>query len=317
MGQNISMIVTKQKTDNISKDIIHFIDYNYLVLPLDLDGFEVERIIEELVQFDTLENIINAKNKLSSESKKVINLIDNLNINTFVLSHYSEHGDMPIDVFDFIVKESKVIKNKTNDVEDILNYFTDFTNDIDFEKYWNFKRCLHHFNKEKEKTYFVVEVKASGPIPSDYSMIAFGAVIVDNSLKRTFYGKLKPISNKSIYGHHGLSEIEIQKFAEPEKVMNEFYEWISINSIGKPIFVSPNNGFDYRFISWYFHKYSIENPFIENNNEYNNNSININDIYKGRKSNLDLNWKNLRGKEYTNAVDDAIQSAKIFKQITE
>ena len=52
-------------------------------------------------------------------------------------------------------------------------------------------------------------------------------------------------------------------------------------------------------------------------NEYNNNSINISDIYRGNNSNLDLNWKHLRGKKYTNAIDDAIRSAEIFIKITE
>ncbi len=317
MGQNISMIVTKQKTDNIPKDIIHFIDYNYLVLPLDYDATDIEEIIEEFIEYDTLEDIINSSQKLSDKSKIVIELINSLNINTFVLSHYSEHGEMPIDVFDFIIKDSKVIKKKSIDVEKTLDYFTDFNDNIDLEKYWNYKSCVHHFNKEKDKTYFVVEVKANGPIPGDYSMIAFGAVIVDSALNKTFYGKLKPISDKSIYGNHGLSEIEIQKFEKPEKVMNDFQEWISENTKGKPIFVSPNNGFDYRFISWYFYKNTINNPFIEYNNEYNNNSINLGDIYRGSKSDLDLNWKHLRGKKYINAIDDAIISAKIFKEISQ
>ncbi len=34
--------------------------------------------------------------------------------------------------------------------------------------------------------YIVVDVEADGPIPGDYSMIWFGAVIVEPGLKRTF-----------------------------------------------------------------------------------------------------------------------------------
>lgn len=38
-------------------------------------------------------------------------------------------------------------------------------------------------------------------------------------------------------------------------------EWIRINSKGKPVFISDNNGFDWMFICWYFHHFIGENPF--------------------------------------------------------
>ncbi len=47
-------------------------------------------------------------------------------------------------------------------------------------------------------SYIMVDIEADGAIPGDYSMISFGAVIVDDKLDRTFYGKLKPISDKWI-----------------------------------------------------------------------------------------------------------------------
>ena len=37
----------------------------------------------------------------------------------------------------------------------------------------------------------MVDIEADGPIPGDYSMICFGAVVVEPSLNKTFYGKLK------------------------------------------------------------------------------------------------------------------------------
>jgi hypothetical protein len=45
-------------------------------------------------------------------------------------------------------------------------------------------------------SYVMVDVEADGPIPGDYSMISIGAVIVEPSLEKTFYGKLKPISDQ-------------------------------------------------------------------------------------------------------------------------
>jgi hypothetical protein len=47
-------------------------------------------------------------------------------------------------------------------------------------------------------TYIMVDVESDGPIPGDYSMISFGAIVVEPSLVRTFYGRLKPISDKWI-----------------------------------------------------------------------------------------------------------------------
>lgn len=46
--------------------------------------------------------------------------------------------------------------------------------------------------------YVMVDVEADGPVPGDYSMICFGAVIVEPQLNRTYYGRLKPISDKFV-----------------------------------------------------------------------------------------------------------------------
>lgn len=41
----------------------------------------------------------------------------------------------------------------------------------------------------------VIDVESDGPCPSLYSMISFGAVVVEPSLTRTFLGRTAPISN--------------------------------------------------------------------------------------------------------------------------
>ena len=41
----------------------------------------------------------------------------------------------------------------------------------------------------------MVDIESDGPIPGDYSMVSFGAVVVDGQLDKTFYGKLRPISD--------------------------------------------------------------------------------------------------------------------------
>jgi hypothetical protein len=39
-------------------------------------------------------------------------------------------------------------------------------------------------------SYFMVDVEADGPIPGRYSMISFGAIVVEPGLQRTFYRRL-------------------------------------------------------------------------------------------------------------------------------
>ncbi len=45
-------------------------------------------------------------------------------------------------------------------------------------------------------SWIMVDIEADGPIPGDSSMVSLGAVVVESGLKRTFYGELKPISEK-------------------------------------------------------------------------------------------------------------------------
>ena len=110
----------------------------------------------------------------------------------------------------------------------------------------------------------MVDVESDGPIPGDYSMISFGAVIVDEALNKTFYGKLKPISEKWLPDAlkiSGFRREETLDFKEASDVMLEFQSWIENNSPSRPLFFSDNNGFDWQFINWYFNHFLNNNPF--------------------------------------------------------
>jgi hypothetical protein len=37
-------------------------------------------------------------------------------------------------------------------------------------------------------SYIMVDIESDGPVPGDYSMVCFGAVVVEPGLERTFYG---------------------------------------------------------------------------------------------------------------------------------
>jgi len=94
----------------------------------------------------------------------------------------------------------------------------------------------------------MVDVETDGPIPPDYSMVCFGAVIVDESLDKKIYGELRPISENWISDRlniSGFSREQTLKFNDPEFVMTEFENWLKLNVKDKPVFISDNNGFDW------------------------------------------------------------------------
>ena len=157
--------------------------------------------------------------------------------------------------------------------------------------------------------FIMVDIESDGPIPGDYSMISFGAVLVDDKLDKTFYGRLKPISDKFIpeaLAVSGHSRNEVLTFDDPKYVMIEFEKWILATSKDRPIFISDNNGFDWMFICWYFHHFIERNPFGFS-------SQNLGSLYKGIQKDLFSNFKHLRKTKHSHhPVDDAKGNAEAF-----
>ncbi len=163
-------------------------------------------------------------------------------------------------------------------------------------------------------TYIMVDIEADGPIPGDYSMVSFGAVVVEPSLERTFYGRLRPISEKWVpeaLAVSGFGREETLAFDDPPAVMRQFADWVREVRRGQPIFISDNNGFDWQFINWYFHHFLGENPFGHS-------STNLGSLYKGLVKDMRQNFKHLRRTRHThNPVDDARGNAEALLQIKE
>jgi hypothetical protein len=144
--------------------------------------------------------------------------------------------------------------------------------------------------RKHNMAYIMVDIESDGPIPGDYSMISFGAVLVDDQLDKTFYGRVKPISEKFIpeaLAVSGHSREETLSFEEPAKVMANFANWIADHCKDKPIFISDNNGFDWMFICWYFHHFTGANPFGHS-------SQNLGSLYKGIEKDTFKNFKYLK-----------------------
>ena len=156
-------------------------------------------------------------------------------------------------------------------------------------------------------TYVMVDIEADGPIPGDYSMVCFGAVLVEPTLDRTFYGKLAPISAKWVpeaLQVSGFSRAETLQFPSPAEVMASFDSWLKANVAARPLFVADNNGFDWQFINWYFHHFLGRNPFGFS-------SMNLGSLYKGLVKDTFASFKHLRRTPHThNPVDDALGNAE-------
>ena len=93
-------------------------------------------------------------------------------------------------------------------------------------------------------SFVMVDVESDGPIPGDYSMISFAAMVVNPQMDLTFKGLLRPISERfqpealAISGH---SREETLKFEDPTLVMGNFRTWLKENVKGRPMFISDNN----------------------------------------------------------------------------
>ena len=163
-------------------------------------------------------------------------------------------------------------------------------------------------------SYFVVDVESDGQIIGKHSMVCFGVVRLTPALDITFYGKTKPISKDfvpSALAVSGFSREEHEKFDDPFIVMDNFANWLKEHSIGKPILISDNNGYDASWINYYFHVYHHGNPFGWS-------SRRIGDLYCGMMKDTWANWKHLRVTRHSHhPVDDAMGNAEALLKMKE
>lgn len=154
-------------------------------------------------------------------------------------------------------------------------------------------------------SFISIDIEADGPVPGDYSMVALGAVVVEDGLTRSFYRTLRPVSERWVEASLkvcGFSREQTLAFSPPEIVMHAFYEWIAAEGGSEPFFVSDNNGFDWQFINWYFHHYVGENPFGFS-------STSLVSLFKGLRKDMYAQFSHFRGKNAHNALSDARNNA--------
>jgi len=158
-------------------------------------------------------------------------------------------------------------------------------------------------------TVIVVDVESDGPVPSMYSMVCFGAVAITEGTinEDTFYGETAPISEiwmPDVLKVSGFTREEHLEFQDPVSTMLLFDLWVKSISNSRPLFYSDNNGYEWQFINYYFHRFTGKNPFGHS-------SRNIGDLYKGLVKDCRKNFKHLRKTKHSHhPVDDARGNAE-------
>lgn len=163
-------------------------------------------------------------------------------------------------------------------------------------------------------SFVVVDVESDGPIPGDYSMLEFGAVIVTPELNKTFYGQCAPLPNanynedtvKWLREKAGINREETHNYPNPKETFIRFNDWLEENKDKKErlIFISDNLAFDWMFICWYFHHFLSFNPFSYSGRR-------IGDLYCGLAKDTRARWKQHRKTIHShNPVDDAKGNAE-------
>jgi DNA polymerase III epsilon subunit-like protein len=172
----------------------------------------------------------------------------------------------------------------------------------------------------EDEIYISVDVKASGPIPGEYSMLSVGACEVGKA-NNGFYAELQQISEKYVKEALevcGLSMENLRKTGmSPHEAMRKFAEWTKWTAGGRrPVFVGYNAGFDWSFVNYYFIRFAGENP-------YGVSSLDIKSVWLGMtgsswsgtskthvKRNLGIDAEHTH-----NALDDAKEQAIIFEKM--
>jgi DNA polymerase III alpha subunit (gram-positive type) len=173
---------------------------------------------------------------------------------------------------------------------------------------------------ENDEYFVSVDIEASGPVPGLYSMVSFGACAVDDD-SVSFERILKPINRNFIPEAMAVTGFDLDRLAlvgdNPQDAIKDFQNWVEANAKRKtPVFVGLNAAFDWAFVNYYFHLYSLVNPFGFA-------PVDIKALYMGR---FNSRWKDATSKKMGaalaakktgnhSALVDARAQAELFRLI--
>ena len=185
--------------------------------------------------------------------------------------------------------------------------------------------------------YISADIEADGPIPGPYSMLSLGMCIAGEQdasgtfrpiqpESARFYRELKPISDRFEQGAldaiagSGIDRERLKtEGADPADAMTEAARWVLDLADGRrPVFVGWPMGYDWMFLTWYFHSFSeIGSPFSFAS------ALDMKTmVYVGTHRVLDELGKRHLPEEVVpkrphthHALDDAIEQAELFQNL--
>lgn len=183
--------------------------------------------------------------------------------------------------------------------------------------------------------YISADIEADGPIPGEFSMLAFGLTVAAtfdgeafesrNPSEQTFYRELRPIAEG--YEPAALKAARLDREglkrggADPGDAMRDAAEWVAARTgettPGRPVLVGYPVVFDWMFLHWYFVRFTRESPFGFSS------ALDMKTMYQQKaRVTIDGAGRNdlpdhLRAaRPHThNALDDAIEQAEIFNRL--
>lgn len=183
--------------------------------------------------------------------------------------------------------------------------------------------------------YISADIEADGPIPGEFSMLAFGLAVAatfDGGVftshapsEQTLYRELKPIAARFDPAALKAARLDREALArdgaEPEVAMRDAVDWVTAQAEraggARPVLVGYPVVFDWMFLHWYFVRFVGESPFgfsgaLDIKTMYHQKAHVIMDD-AGRN---DLPAELQASHPHThNALDDAIEQAEIFNRL--
>lgn len=139
-------LITKDKLNLIPVEIIHFFNNDYIHFPIKM-SCGMDDVRNEFGQYETTDDLIQNKSNLSIQTFEIIEIIEKLGINSFLIEFLEDVGDWfpPLEFIQFVVMNKKILKesiasnvDENGDAycESILGYDDNY-NDAPFTSYEN------------------------------------------------------------------------------------------------------------------------------------------------------------------------------------
>ncbi|MCL8537848.1 hypothetical protein M9991_13335 [Chryseobacterium gallinarum] len=122
MGQDITCFITNQSLE-LDKKIVHFKIRDVLFVPFDIIGPSISWFIEEAQKYDNVQDLFDDFKQYQpddlvlwgSDEKHtildIIKLVQDYQINNFIIEHSSDFAGMPIDAYFLGVFDDKIMKD--------------------------------------------------------------------------------------------------------------------------------------------------------------------------------------------------------------